>query len=43
MREKPVIAKNPRSIAPSTTKLSSKGVPIYIAGFETASRGVFLR
>jgi len=41
MRAKPVIAKNPRGGAPSTTKLSSKGVPICIAGFEMASRGVF--
>ena len=41
MRTKPVIAKNPRGGAPSTTKLSSKGVSICIAGFEMASRGVF--
>ena len=41
MRAKPVIAKNPRGIAPSTTKLSPKGVPICIAGFEMKSRGVF--
>jgi len=41
MRAKPVIAKNPRGGAPSTTKPSSKGVPICIALFEMASRGVF--
>jgi len=41
MEAKPVIAKNPRGGAPSTTKLSSKGVPICLAGFEMASRGKF--
>jgi len=41
MRAKPVIAKNPRGDVPSTTKPSSKGVPICIALFEMKSRGVF--
>ena len=41
MKAKPVIAKNPRGGVPSTTKLSSKGVPICIAGFEIKPRGVF--
>ncbi|RLE15443.1 hypothetical protein DRJ04_00345 [Candidatus Aerophobetes bacterium] len=41
MEAKPVIAKHPRGGVPSTTKLSSKGVPICLAGFEMASRGKF--
>jgi len=41
MKAKPVIAKNPRGGPPSTTKLSTKGIPICIAGFEMKSRGVF--
>lgn len=41
MNAKPVIAKNLRSGAPSTTKLSSKDVPICLVAFEMASRGRF--
>tara|TARA_Y100000294_G_C8545979_1_gene333169 strand:- start:115 stop:1395 length:1281 start_codon:yes stop_codon:yes gene_type:complete len=38
---KPRISKNPRRGAPSTTRLTSSGVPICIAGFEMLSRGIF--
>lgn len=38
---KPVIAKNPRNSKNiSTLKLSSKGIPICLAGFEMTSRGI---
>jgi len=39
---RPRISINPRRGVPSTTKLSSSGVPICIAGFEMLSRGVFI-
>lgn len=38
---KPRISRNPRRGAPSTTKLTSSGVPLCIAGFEMLSRGIF--
>jgi len=38
---RPRISKNPRRGAPSTTKLTSSGVPICIAGFEMLSRGIW--
>jgi len=39
---KPRIAINPRRGVPSTTRLSSSGTPICIAGFEMLSRGIFM-
>ena len=39
---RPRISINPRRSVPTTTKLSSSGVPICIAGFEMLSRGIFM-
>jgi hypothetical protein len=39
LKAKPVIAKNPRKGNNPNIKLSSKGIPICLAGFEMASRG----
>ena len=39
---RPRISRNPRRGVPSTTRLTSSGVPICIAGFEMLSRGIFL-
>jgi hypothetical protein len=39
---KPRIAINSRRGVPSTTKISSSGAPICIAGFEMLSRGIFM-
>lgn len=41
LKAKPVIAKNPRASNKTNITLSSKGVPICIAGFEMLSRGKF--
>jgi len=41
LNAKPVIAKNPRGNQNPNLKLSSKGAPICIAGFEMLSRGIF--
>ena len=38
---RPRISRNPRRGVPSTTKLTSSGVPICIAGFNMLSRGIF--
>jgi len=38
---RPRISKNPRRGAPSTTRLTSSGVPLCIAGFEMLSRGIW--
>ena len=38
---RPRISLNPRRSVPSTTKLSSSGIPICIAGFDMISRGIF--
>ena len=38
---RPRISRNPRRGAPSTTRLTSSGVPLCIAGFEMLSRGIF--
>lgn len=38
---KPIIARNPRGNQNTNLKISSKGAPICIAGFEMTSRGVF--
>ena len=38
---RPRISRNPRRGAPSTTKLTSSGVPICIAGFKMLSRGIW--
>ena len=39
---RPRISRNPRRGAASTTRLTSSGVPICIAGFEMLSRGIFM-
>ena len=39
---RPRISINPRRSVPTTTKLSSSGVPLCIAGFEMLSRGIFM-
>lgn len=41
LNAKPVIAKNPRGNQNPDLKISSKGAPICIAGFEMLSRGIF--
>jgi len=41
LNAKPVIAKNPRGNQNLELKISSKGAPICIAGFEMLSRGIF--
>lgn len=41
LHAKPVIAKNPRRTQSPNLKLSHKGTPICIAGFEMLSRGTF--
>lgn len=41
LHAKPVIAKNPRGNQKPNLKISSKGIPICIAGFEMLSRGIF--
>jgi hypothetical protein len=41
LRAKPIIAKNSRGKQNVTLKISSKGTPICIAGFNMISRGVF--
>lgn len=41
LKAKPIIAKNPRNPKDQNIKLSSKGIPICIAGFEMTSRGKF--
>jgi len=38
---RPRISKNPRRGAPSTTRLTSSGVPLCIAGFKMLSRGIW--
>lgn len=41
LKAKPVIAKNPRGGSNPDIKLSSKGIPVCIAGLEMTSRGKF--
>ena len=41
LEAKPIIAKNPRSGGNPDIKLSSKGIPVCIAGLEMTSRGKF--
>jgi len=41
LNAKPLIAKNPRGNQNPDLKISSKGAPICIAGFEMLSRGIF--
>lgn len=41
LRAKPVIARNPRRSKDPDIKLSRKGIPICVAGFEMVSRGKF--
>lgn len=41
LNAKPVIARNPRGNQNPNLKISSKGAPICIAGFEMLSRGIF--
>jgi hypothetical protein len=41
LKAKPVIPKNPRRSKDPAIKLSRKGIPICVAGFEMASRGKF--
>lgn len=41
LHAKPVIARNPRRSKNYNVKISSKGVPICIAGLEMVSRGIF--
>jgi len=41
LKAKPVIAKNPRRSKDPDIKLSRKGIPICVAGFEMISRGKF--
>jgi len=41
LKAKPVIARNPRGAKNLKVKLSSKGIPICLAGFEMANQGKF--
>lgn len=41
LKAKPVIARNPRGAKNPKVKISSKGIPICLAGFEMVSRGKF--
>ena len=41
LKAKPVIARNPRGAKNPTVRLSRKGVPICLAGFEMANQGKF--
>ena len=41
LKAKPIIARNPRRTKSYTLRLSDKGIPICIAGFEMISRGKF--